>query len=303
MSDLKDWSTTAASNNDPSPDGWPESTLAPSGVNNSAREMMAALRRFYDAIEWRDWGHTISYGSANSFTTAAGDGDTTGIYKTGRRVRVTGTLTGTVYGQVINQSHSTITTVTVVLDSGTIQNDGDLAVAVGWDDTGNPWEPVASTGDIRMTYRSTAVPGWINLATADWSGADSTLPSIGNENSNATIRAAEDTEDLFVLLWDTISGLAVQDSAGVPQTRGGTAAADYAADRRLVLPDDVGRSHVPSGTNTSGGSLTLGGFDGALTLTTGSVAVQSGSGTTAAPGGESLSIIPPRRHLALEIKL
>lgn len=42
MSDVSTWSTTAASNNSASPDGWPES-MAPSGVNNSARENMAQI--------------------------------------------------------------------------------------------------------------------------------------------------------------------------------------------------------------------------------------------------------------------
>lgn len=52
MSDIGDdtvWSETAASNNSSPPDGWPEG-MAPSGVNNSAREGMAALKRFWNQI-------------------------------------------------------------------------------------------------------------------------------------------------------------------------------------------------------------------------------------------------------------
>src|SRR4051812_3561386 len=44
--DVSGWSPTAGSNNAPPPDGWPEN-MPPSGVNNSAREMMAALARWY----------------------------------------------------------------------------------------------------------------------------------------------------------------------------------------------------------------------------------------------------------------
>ena len=63
MSDIQNWSTTAASNNSASPDGWPES-MAPSGINNSARENMAALRRLYG-----DWnGALTSGGSSNAYT-------------------------------------------------------------------------------------------------------------------------------------------------------------------------------------------------------------------------------------------
>lgn len=44
MSDIKDWSISAASNNFSPPDGFPENQ-APSTVNNGARELMAAVKR------------------------------------------------------------------------------------------------------------------------------------------------------------------------------------------------------------------------------------------------------------------
>ena len=63
MSEIQSWSTTAASNNSASPDGWPEN-MAPSGINNSARENMAAIRRLYG-----DWnGALASGGSGNAYT-------------------------------------------------------------------------------------------------------------------------------------------------------------------------------------------------------------------------------------------
>ena len=49
MSDIEDWSTTAASNNSASPDGFPEG-MAPSGVNNSAREVMASVKTWWGTI-------------------------------------------------------------------------------------------------------------------------------------------------------------------------------------------------------------------------------------------------------------
>src|SRR5574343_558915 len=63
MSEVQSWSGTAASNNSASPDGWPEN-MAPSGINNSARENMAAIRRLYG-----DWnGALASGGSGNAYT-------------------------------------------------------------------------------------------------------------------------------------------------------------------------------------------------------------------------------------------
>ena len=47
--DISGWSPDAASNNRPPPDGWPEG-MQPSGVNDSAREMMAAIRRWWERL-------------------------------------------------------------------------------------------------------------------------------------------------------------------------------------------------------------------------------------------------------------
>ena len=44
MSDVSTWSTTANANNAASPDGFPEN-MPPSGVNDSCREVMAAVKR------------------------------------------------------------------------------------------------------------------------------------------------------------------------------------------------------------------------------------------------------------------
>lgn len=49
MADVSTWSPIAASNNQTPPDGWRENML-PSQVNDTGREMMAAIRRLYDDI-------------------------------------------------------------------------------------------------------------------------------------------------------------------------------------------------------------------------------------------------------------
>lgn len=50
MAAVSTWSTTAGSNNSTPPDGWPEDQ-APSSVNGCAREMMAAIKTWYDQIQ------------------------------------------------------------------------------------------------------------------------------------------------------------------------------------------------------------------------------------------------------------
>lgn len=63
MSDVSQWSTTAASNNATPPDGWPEGQ-APSTVNDCAREMMAALAKWYLDTK----GVLVTAGSGNAYT-------------------------------------------------------------------------------------------------------------------------------------------------------------------------------------------------------------------------------------------
>lgn len=66
MSDVHTWSTTAASNNSASPNGFPEN-MAPSGVNDSAREIMAAIAKYRSDTD----GVNTSTGSANAYVLAA----------------------------------------------------------------------------------------------------------------------------------------------------------------------------------------------------------------------------------------
>ena len=63
MADLDTWDVAAANNNSAPPDGWPEG-MQYSAVNNSARENMAALARF-----WKDFNGELQFaGSVNAYT-------------------------------------------------------------------------------------------------------------------------------------------------------------------------------------------------------------------------------------------
>lgn len=63
--------------------------------------------------------------------------------------------------------------------------------------------------------------------------------TIGDASSGATARANADTQTLFALLWNSIANteLTLQDSSGSPTTRGASASADFAAHKRMPLPD------------------------------------------------------------------
>lgn len=83
---LKNYSTTAGSNNATPPNGWPEG-MAPSAVNDSARAMMARLREWYQDAEWIDLGSTVLSVSGQDVTLS---GDLTALYRDGQAVRIDG---------------------------------------------------------------------------------------------------------------------------------------------------------------------------------------------------------------------
>lgn len=63
--------------------------------------------------------------------------------------------------------------------------------------------------------------------------------TIGSAASGATNRANADTSDLFAVLWNSTSNtdLPIQDSTGAASTRGASAADDFAANKRMPLPN------------------------------------------------------------------
>lgn len=146
MSNIKTWSTTAASNNSAAPDGWPEG-MAPSDVNNSAREMMAAIRTQHEDSAWIDLGDTPTQTGATTFTLV---GDVTTAYAVGRRIRATDA--STLYGSITASAFTSLTTITVLLDSGVLS--GSLTeVALGILDAkaAQPAGNFTVTGDIAVT--------------------------------------------------------------------------------------------------------------------------------------------------------
>ncbi|NBV06668.1 MAG: hypothetical protein EBS06_05470 [Proteobacteria bacterium] len=122
--DLKYWSTTPANNATYDPDiNWQEGQ-APSTVNGSARQMMAAIRSKWEDAQWFNYGSTvypIVYVAATQFRITGADA--TSIFEVGRRVRAVGTLTGTIYGTITTSVFSTNTTVTVIWDSGSLNSE------------------------------------------------------------------------------------------------------------------------------------------------------------------------------------
>ncbi len=115
MAQIKDWSTTAASNNSAPPDGAPEGML-PSAVNNVIRENMASVRTWFENSEWINYGHSGTQASGTTFTIAT---DLTATYTSDRAIQIVDS--STLYGFVVSSTYSAPnTTVTVELLTGSL---------------------------------------------------------------------------------------------------------------------------------------------------------------------------------------
>lgn len=97
-------------------------------------------------------------------------------------------------------------------------------------------EKVLAVGDVKMILGATAPTGWLLMKGL----------TIGDGTSGATARANADQADLFAYIWDNIANTEapIYDSAGAASTRGASAAADFAAHKRLLIPDASGRIPV-----------------------------------------------------------
>jgi hypothetical protein len=115
-----------------------------------------------------------------------------------------------------------------IVGLGEGSNDGDVATVAQV----NAVASATPTGIVAMFRRKTAPSGWVVEK-----------GTIGNSSSNATNRANSDTLSLFTLMWTefTNTELPIQDSAGAASTRGASAAADFAANKRMPLFDSRSR--------------------------------------------------------------
>ena len=125
MAGIKDYSTTAASNTSVGGISIAEGML-PSNINNALRAIPADIREWYNDAQWIEYGdgdgsYTATYVSGTSFTISGTD--VTGVYHANRRIKLTASTPGTIYGTISSSSFSTNTTVVVSWDSGSLSNE------------------------------------------------------------------------------------------------------------------------------------------------------------------------------------
>jgi hypothetical protein len=168
MSDIKSWSSTAASNTDASWGGMPEG-MAPSAVNDNVRTQMAAHRTQWEDAEWFNWGHVPAYVSASTFTVS---NSVTTVYSLGRRLKLydaSGGVSEIRYGHVITISavSATNTKFTVSLTSGNLTSSlSSVAVSIlDPTNTSFPKGAVLDAPTINTSVAGTAVAGQSDMET------------------------------------------------------------------------------------------------------------------------------------------
>lgn len=91
-----------------------------------------------------------------------------------------------------------------------------------------------TTGDVKMSLKTAADPGWIAMNDG----------SIGSAASGATTLAGATALPLYTLIWNNV----VNTWAPVSGGRGANAAADFAANKTLTLTKSLGRALAVAGT-------------------------------------------------------
>lgn len=124
MANISTWTTSATGNNSVSPDGFPEG-MNPSGVNDSAREVMGAVRRWYVDAEWINWGDTLVRQTNNSFLVSR---TATQVYTAGRRLKLYDSTT--ILGEILASSASGANTLVTVSSSALTSSLSSGAVGI-----------------------------------------------------------------------------------------------------------------------------------------------------------------------------
>ncbi len=119
---ISTWSSTEATNDGL---GVFDENQAPSTVNDGGRKVMASVREQWEDKEFFDFGDVPTRTSNTVFTVP---GDQTANYQVNRRIKATDS--STLFGTIITSVFTSLTTVTVTLDSGNLSA-SLTAVALG----------------------------------------------------------------------------------------------------------------------------------------------------------------------------
>lgn len=203
-------------------------------------QLNSPVSNFFESLEWRDWGHTVTYASSTTFTVP---GDQTAIYVANRPIKCNDA--STLYGKVSSSSYSSNTTVTVTLDSGSLSASLS-SVELGIDPTGYPIPLSAVRGSASADWLSNTSdatqgdalvgmkPTWASYASTvhtynenRFYNAISDFGAIGDGSSNplstryGSLAAAQAVYPHVTALTEEIDWAAIQGMMNALSTNGG----------------------------------------------------------------------------------
>jgi len=257
--------------------------MAPSQINNLARELIKDSRDSWNDKEWfilgdADSSTTFSYASASSITVAS---DITSSHHVGRRVKIVGSNTGTIFGKIATSSFSSPnTTLTFTFDSSSISSsDSTVDVYVGSTFV-NPATPVVDEDDMASdnalvapsqqsvkayvdSGTTTLTNKTFNLANNTLTGTKAQFNSAVSDDNFATISGAE-TLTNKTLTSPIISSISNTGTVTLPtasDTLVGRSTTDTLNNKTLATPvinqiSNTGTLSLPTSTDTLVGKAT-----------------------------------------------
>ena len=230
---IKNYSTTASSNTSVNGVSCAEG-MAPSALNNLARQLIKDTRDGFNDKEWfilgdSDGATVFTRASSTSVTVPA---NITTTHHVGRRIKISGSNTGVIYGKIATSSFSSPnTTITFTFDSGSISaSDSTVDVFVG-STFNNPAIPVVDEDNMssdsallppsQQSVKAFVTSGTItqtnktfNLANNTLSGTKAQFNTALSDGDFATIAGSETLTNKTLtspVLNTSISGSALQD--------------------------------------------------------------------------------------------
>lgn len=280
---VSNWSQTAGTNATiDSLINWAEG-MAPSAINDSARAMMARI------AQWRDDtnGSLTTSGTSTAYTVTTNS--TLASLTAGYRVcfaphatsgnSPTLKIDGTAAKPLRSAPATELPPGVLILGSPYCatyytSNSGEYIIE-GY------YAPGFTTGDIKLTIKSTADTGWLMLNDG----------TIGSAASGAT-RASADTKNLYCALYLNVSDTYAPVTGGRSGSNQAACDADFAANKPIALTKVLGRALAVSG---SGSGLT----SRALGLTTGGETIALGTSNLPpyTPSGTVTTYLSSREYL------
>jgi len=187
MIELKDWTTTGDGMNAfTPPDAAQEDGTTVAQLNDCQRESQATVRRYYNTMEWRDFGYTISSTGSDTVTFS----EAIPLYVAGQRVKLTDTPAGILYGTITSNIAQVLT---IAVDGGTSLTTVSV-VEAGFSPVGDPAgiaDAIASSSSI--VFNGTVLTNGTVEGNTGWTAV------WDNPTGECTVTHTLNTQDIAVV--------------------------------------------------------------------------------------------------------